>query len=149
MTKKIVSAKDILAEKGYVLPKFDTAGFTEAVVRFFRSHGVEASLIVRPVRFVEEQERYPRCGWVAICEWDEELQELLKRWHAAGYDNSRYTDIEEYMEWYYEYYVVRTPSILVDEPFCKNAVNMLAIMQGFVVKSRMRKKKREYVITLL
>lgn len=149
MTKKIVSAKDILAEKGYVLPKFDTAGFTEAVVRFFRSHGVEASLIVCPVRFVEEQERYPRCGWVAICEWDEELQELLKLWYASGYDNARDLDTEEdYLEMY-EYYVARTPRILVDEPFCKNAVNMLAIMQGFVVKSRMRKKRREYVITLL
>lgn len=50
---KFVRAQDILKEKGFKAPPFDTAGFQNAVVEFFQSHDVSAKLPVIPIRFVE------------------------------------------------------------------------------------------------
>lgn len=50
---KFVRAQDILKEKGFKAPPFDTAGFQNAVVEFFRSRDVSAKLPVIPIRFVE------------------------------------------------------------------------------------------------
>ena len=50
---KFVRAQDILKEKGFKAPPFDTAGFQNAVVEFFRKNDVSAKLPVIPLRFVE------------------------------------------------------------------------------------------------
>lgn len=50
---KFVRAQDILKEKGFKAPPFDTAGFQNAVVEFFQTHDVSAKLPVIPIRFVE------------------------------------------------------------------------------------------------
>lgn len=50
---KFVRAQDILKEKGFKAPPFDTAGFQNAVVEFFRNNDVSAKLPVIPLRFVE------------------------------------------------------------------------------------------------
>ncbi len=150
MAKKLVSAQDILAEKGYVLPKFDTDGFNNAVIEYFRANGPEAELIIRSRRFVENPKKYPPCGWLDFTTWDENLEVLVKIWYQQElvayeyFDTPRSHYIDDYKR-----VVERDPCIYVDEPFCKNAVHMLAIMQGFVVKSRRRKGIREYIVSLL
>lgn len=50
---KFVRAQDILKEKGFKAPPFDTAAFQNAVVEFFRKNDVSADLPVIPIRFVD------------------------------------------------------------------------------------------------
>lgn len=134
MPQKLISAKDILAEKGYVMPKFDTDGFNNAVVEFFRTHGPEVRLQITPVRFIGS-DWLPKRGWLALFNEDD--------WKNIIVDPTNSFDQWEYQN------VIRivgsSPLIFVDEPFAKNAVAMLQIMGGFVAK----KSKKKYYISLL
>ena len=134
MPQKLISAKDILAEKGYVMPKFDTDGFNKAVVEFFRAHGPEARLLITPVRFISF-DWLPDCGWKAF--FTEKDWECVIRDDNNSFDYWKYQDIIRVLS--------GIPQIFVDEPFAKNAVAMLQIMGGFVVK----KSKKKYYISLL
>ncbi len=232
MVKKLVSAKDILAEKGFVLQKFDTDGFNHAVVEYFRARGVSATLTVKAKRFVECSYLPDNGGFVNFSDEKHPVsQKLYKYAHRRQYYGwsivgkafsvaaSRMTyeyrakligtdriyfqqrrpstitamkkiaSVEEYERIVRTQINLLTPKsvsisdlsttdfdaivnrieaynadellqirllaefddrcIWVDEPFCKNAVHMLAIMQGFVVKSQQRNKQREYIISLL
>lgn len=59
---KFVRAQDILKEKGFKAPPFDTAGFQNAVVEFFQKNDVSANLPVIPIRFVKLPDP-PECGF--------------------------------------------------------------------------------------
>ena len=50
---KIIRAQDILKEKGFVAPVFDTAAFQADVAMFFRDHSVEDYLLIYVLRFAE------------------------------------------------------------------------------------------------
>lgn len=50
---KLVRAQDILKEKGFKAPPFDTAGFQNAVVEFFRENDMSAKLTIRTMRFLD------------------------------------------------------------------------------------------------
>lgn len=50
---KFVRAQDILKEKGFKAPPFDTAGFQNAVVVFFRENDMYAKLTIRTMRFLD------------------------------------------------------------------------------------------------
>lgn len=151
MVKKLVSAKDILAEKGYVQHKFDTEGFNNAVVEYFRAREPEAKLTIHPLRFVEYKNCLPQCGWLSIMQEKDELFDIFypdKKNKKAPVWSSVYP----LRNWAIKFDSVLPYTckfIVVDEPFCKNAVNMLAIMQGFVVKSRRKNGEKEYIVSLI
>lgn len=68
---KFVRAQDILKEKGFKAPPFDTAGFQNAVVEYFKEHEVSAKLEVVSMRFINYTDA-PKCGFsmaerVVIC----------------------------------------------------------------------------------
>lgn len=50
---KFVRAQDILKEKGFKAPPFDTAAFQNAVVEFFRENDMSAKLTIRTMRFLD------------------------------------------------------------------------------------------------
>ena len=50
---KFVRAQDILKEKGFKAPPFDTAAFQNAVVKFFRENDMSAKLTIRTMRFLD------------------------------------------------------------------------------------------------
>lgn len=125
---KILTAQDLLKEKGYIEEKFDTNGFLQCVADWFRSHNIEDKLIIRPKRFIE-MDNPPKGGWLDMTnvgEWIVSLpweQQLLMLQKGTA-----------------------VPFIWVDEPFVKNAVFTLKTMAGYVVK---RAKKGVYEISLL
>lgn len=232
MVKKLVSAKDILAEKGFVLQKFDTDGFNNAVVGYFRSRGVSATLTVKAKRFVECSYLPDNGGFVNFSDEKHPVsQKLYKYAHRRQYYGwsivgKAFNVAASRMPYEYRtkllgveriYFQTQRPStitamkkiasvgeyerivrtqinlltpksvsisdlcttdfdaivnrieaynadeflqirllaefdekcIWVDEPFCKNAVHMLAIMQGFVVKTRRKKGETYYTVSLL
>jgi hypothetical protein len=125
---KMLTAQDLLKEKGYVEEKFDTNGFLQCVANWFREHEVKDKLLIRPKRFIE-MDNPPKGGWKDM------------------------TNIEEWLpslQWEQQLILVQKgqdfPFIFIDEPFIKNAVFTLKTMAGYTVK---RAKKGCYEITLL
>lgn len=136
---KIIQAQDILKEKGYKQPKFDTMGFQSAVVNFFRKNDVSARLHIIAVRFAELSE-YPAAGFISCTEVvrvvdDEEQYDVPKILVEPKHIINEYNDIH--------------PVIYIDEPYVNNAVGLLK-MCGFIVG---RKKKTyrlpSYPVTLV
>ena len=125
---KILTAQDLLKEKGYIEEKFDTNGFLQCVADWFRSHNIEDKLLVRPKRFIE-MDNPPKGGWLDMSNVDEWLETLP--WEQALCITQKGQD---------------KPFLWVDEPFVKNAVFTLKTMAGYVVK---RAKKGVYEISLL
>lgn len=128
MVKKLVQAATLLREKGYVEEKFDQEGFTECVYNWFKTHDLKDKLLIRPKRFIE-MDNPPKGGWKDM------------------------TDVEEWMKdlpWENRLCIISkgqaVPFIWVDEPFIKNAVYMLDVMNGFKVK---KGKKGVYEVTLV
>ncbi|KGF24866.1 hypothetical protein [Prevotella histicola] len=125
---KILTAQDLLKEKGYIEEKFDTNGFLQCVADWFRSHNIEDKLIIRPKRFIE-MDNPPKDGWLDMTNVDEWIVSLP--WEQQLLMLQKGTAV---------------PFIWVDEPFVKNAVFTLKTMAGYVVK---RAKKGVYEISLL
>lgn len=50
---KMISAQQILKQKGYVQSKFDTNGFMNAVAQYFIDNDVESKLLLFPFRFLD------------------------------------------------------------------------------------------------
>lgn len=111
---KLLQAKDLLKEKGYVENKFDTNGFMELVSEWFRSQDVKAKLLIRPRRFVE-LDNPPSCGYIEMLDVDKYCDELP--WEQVVIMNQKGE---------------LRPFIYVDEPYIKNAVFTLK-MFGFIV----------------
>lgn len=125
---KILTAQDLLKEKGYIEEKFDTNGFLQCVADWFRSHNIEDKLIIRPKRFIE-MNNPPKGGWLDMTNVDEWIVSLP--WEQQLLMLQKGTAV---------------PFIWVDEPFVKNAVFTLKTMAGYVAK---RAKKGVYEISLL
>lgn len=125
---KILTAQDLLKEKGYIEEKFDTNGFLQCVADWFRSHNIEDKLLIRPKRFIE-MDNPPKGGWKDMTNVDEWIGSLP--WEQQLLMLQKGTAV---------------PFIWVDEPFVKNAVFTLKTMAGYVVK---RAKKGVYEISLL
>ena len=125
---KILTAQDLLKEKGYIEEKFDTNGFLQCVADWFREHDVKDKLIIRPKRFIE-MDNPPKGGWLDMTNVDEWIVSLP--WEQALCITQKGQD---------------RPFLWVDEPFIKNAVFTLKTMAGYVVK---RAKKGCYEISLL
>ena len=125
---KIITAQDLLKEKGYIEEKFDTNGFLQCVANWFREHEVKDKLLIRPKRFIE-MDNPPKGGWKDM------------------------TDVEEWfpsLRWEQQLILVQkgqaVPFIWVDEPYLKNATFTLKNMAGFVVS---RQKRGVYEVSLL
>lgn len=125
---KILTAQDLLKEKGYIEEKFDTNGFLQCVADWFRSHNIEDKLIIRPKRFIE-MDNPPKGGWLDMTNVDEWIVSLP--WEQQLLMLQKGTAV---------------PFIWIDEPFVKNAVFTLKTIAGYVVK---RAKKGVYEISLL
>ena len=125
---KMLTAQDLLKEKGYVEEKFDTNGFLQCVANWFREHEVKDKLLIRPKRFIE-MDNPPKGGWKDM------------------------TNIEEWLpsfQWEQQLILVQkgqaVPFIFIDKPFIKNAVYMLQIMNGFIVE---KGKKGTYEVSIV
>ena len=125
---KIITAQDLLKEKGYIEEKFDTNGFLQCVANWFREHEVKDKLLIRPKRFVE-MDNPPKEGWKDMTDVEEWLKDLP--WE------NRLCIISKGQA---------APFIWVDEPYLKNATFTLKNMAGFVVS---RQKRGVYEVSLL
>lgn len=135
---KFVRAQDILKEKGFKAPPFDTAGFQNAVVEFFRKNDVSSRLSIISVRFLDYEDA-PECGFAASTE------SVYNDYLGPGFDKYIFPHfLGGYFGGFEEY--VCSPYIIVDEPYVTNAVALLK-MAGFIV-SRKHKWLKHYAYTV-
>lgn len=124
MTKKIVRAEDILKEKNFSFPPFNTNAFTDAVVSFFREHDVSAKLTLIQIRFINYEDT-PSDGFFAS---------------TTPYYNKTIDDyiypFPSFFPWrdnlLYDFGCLWYPFIFVNEVYMENAVALLKML-GFVV----------------
>lgn len=142
-------ADQLLREMGYNLPTFDSGGFCELVSKFFtEKKDPGATILLVPERFVamqpagdiesltseelveykkkqEELEESKRKGWIDLTDvtiWEKKVDD--------PYDPFTFTD-----------YIIANnkgllrPMIYIDEPYIKNAAQVLT-MFGFVCKKQ-------------
>lgn len=145
----MVTAAQILAEKKFVMNKFDQQGFNAKVAEFFQNHEVKDTLLLVPKRFVEmeaigdptlmseeELEAYnaekekletqKKAGWIDMTDlsiWEKKVDN--------PYDPFTFTD-----------YIMANnkglirPMIYIDEPYIKNAAYLLSVVAGFICKKQ-------------
>ena len=124
---KFVRAQDILKEKGFKASPFDTAGFQNAVVEFFRKNDVSERLSIISVRFLDYEDA-PECGFAASTEgvYNDYLGPGFDKYIFPHFLGGYFGGTEEY---------VCSPYIIVDEPYVTNAVALLK-MAGFIVSRK-------------
>lgn len=128
----------ILKEIGFDMPKFNTNYFMEPVSAFFRKQkDPSATILLIPKRFVD-MENPPEESFIDFLD--------VTIWERKVDDPDDPFDFIDY-SLMIQRGLIR-PIIFVDEPFVKNAVQLLK-MYGFVSKSRQRSKQREYIISLI
>ena len=125
---KILTAQELLKEKGYIEEKFDTNGFLQCVSDWFRSHNIEDKLLIRPKRFIE-MDNPPKGGWKDMTNVEEWFSTLP--WEKQLLLSQRGQNV---------------PFIFIDEPFIKNAIFTLKTMAGYTIK---KGKKGCYEVSLL
>ncbi len=155
----MITAAQILAEKKFVVNKFDQQGFNAKVAEFFQTHEVKDTLLLVPKRFVEmdvlgdtdmmdeaqlteyerkqeELEEQKKAGWIDMTDlaiWERKVDD--------PYDPFTFTD-----------YIIANnkglirPMVYIDESFIKNAAYMLSVMAGFVCK---KQRGGKFVVSLI
>lgn len=140
---KFVRAQDILKEKGFKAPPFDTAGFQNAVVDFFQKNDVSARLCIFSVRFLD-YEGAPACGFATSTEG---IYDCLPFFGIEFYKYVFPPFLEGHFGGNEEY--ATFPYIMVDEPYVTNAVALLK-MAGFVVSRKHKRLRHDsYTVTLV
>ena len=149
MVKKMITAAQILAEKKFVVNKFDQQGFNAKVAEFFQEHEVKDTLLLVPKRFVEMSVvgDPDTMNDEQLAEYNRKLDELEGQKKAGWIDMTDLTVWEKrvddpYDPFTFTDYIIANnkglirPMVYIDEPFIKNAAYMLSVMAGFICKKQ-------------
>ncbi len=133
----MISATDILKKKGVEQKEMDMNAFNEVVENFFMTHDAKSTILIIPKRFIEMET--PPDGDFIDC-----LDETI--WKRKASDPHDEFDFFDYMCRQRKGLI--RPILYVNEPFAGNAAGWLRDFCGFTVKSRMRNKRKEYIVSL-
>ncbi len=134
---KMISATDIMKKKGIQQKEMDMNAFNEVVENFFLTHEAKDTILLTPKRFIE-MKNPPEGDFLDFLD--------VSIWERKAEDpNDEFCYID------YQLMVrakIMRPMLMVNEPFIGNAAGWLRDFCGFVVKSRTRNKKKEYIVSL-
>lgn len=125
MIKRIIRAEDILKEKNFSFPPFNTTAFTDAVVSFFQEHDVSASLMLVPLRFVAIDDT-PSDGFGVSVRVYNELRERYVYRTPSFVPCLGWRSPADTYDWDDEF------AIFINEVYMNNAVALLKML-GFIV----------------
>ena len=154
---QFMTAKDILRNKEYVAPKFDTSKFIQAVGEYFTKKDVRSKILLIPYRFIDiEWEYCPEVNDTLAmnCPYDLSLTDRDRCYKAELEVNEygRLIDAEYYTmsnRSRQEESGILVPRIIIDKPFFENAAQMLRVMGGYVVEKKMKKRVKLYTVSLI
>lgn len=172
MADKILSAQQLLKQKGFEVSKFDTNLFMQDVAEYFLRSDVSAKLLLLPLRFVEipdkedseenplritNEDRKNGFKTQTQLETPPKYKKYMKEWERRkffvdGSELSYVFDLHDYNN--HEYYSekrrgILVPRIIIDKPFIGNAVHTLRFIGGYVAEQKIRQKLKTYDISLL
>lgn len=134
---RMISATDIMKKKGIQQKEMDMNAFNEVVENFFLTHEAKDTILLTPKRFIE-MKNPPEGDFLDFLD--------VSIWERKAEDpNDEFCYID------YQLMVrakIMRPMLMVNEPFIGNAAGWLRDFCGFVVKSRTRNKKKEYIVSL-
>lgn len=134
---KILKASDIMKKKGIVQKQMDMSKFNEVVENFFMTHEPKETILLTPKRFIEMDN--PPDGdfidYLDVSVWEKKCDDPDDPFDFIDYQCMKKNG-------------TLRPMLIVNEPFIGNAAGLLRDFCGFTVKSRTRKKKKEYIVSL-
>ena len=134
---KMLKASDIMKRKGIVQKQMDMNKFNEVVENFFITHEPKETILLTPKRFIEMNN--PPEGdfidYLDVSVWERKCDDPNDPFDFIDYQCMKKSGILR-------------PTLIVNEPFIGNAAGWLRDFCGFTVKSRTRKKKKEYIVSL-
>lgn len=138
MAKKVIFADSILKAKGIEKKSFNTGELNELIEQFFLNNPPEAKILLRPKRFVEMPN--PPEGDIIdmldISIWEKRIED----------PNDEYFTFQRYIELRRQGMIM--PTLIINEPFIGNAAAYLRQLCGFTVKTRMRNRQKQYIVSL-
>lgn len=134
---RMIKASDIMKRKGIVQKQMDMNKFNEVIENFFMSNEPKETILLTPKRFIE-MENPPEGDFIDYLD--------VSVWEKKCDDPDDPFDFIDYQ--FMQRKGMLRPMLVVNEPFIGNAAGWLRDYCGFVVKSRMRKKKKEYIVSL-
>ena len=134
----VIFADNILKRKGIEKKSFDTGRLNELVENFFMNNPPEAKILLRSKRFVEMKN--PPEGDIIDMLYD-------SIWEKRAEDpNDEEFTFFSYLTMSRQGLIM--PTLIINEPFIGNAAAYLRTLCGFTVKSRVRNKQKQYIVTL-
>ena len=137
MATRMIKASDIMKRKGIVQKQMDMNKFNEVIENFFMTNEPKKTILLTPKRFIE-MENPPEGDFIDYLD--------VSIWKKKSEDPDDPFDFIDY-QFMIQHNMLR-PMLIVNEPFVGDAAGWLRDYCGFVVKSRMRKKKKEYIVSL-
>ena len=134
---KMLKASDIMKKKGIVQKQMDMNKFNEVVESFFITHEPKETILLTPKRFIE-MDNPPEgdfIDYLDVSVWERKCDDPNDPFDFIDYQCMKKSGILR-------------PTLIVNEPFIGNAAGWLRDFCGFTVKSRTRKKKKEYIVSL-
>lgn len=134
---KMLKASDIMKRKGIVQKQMDMNKFNEVVENFFITHEPKETILLTPKRFIE-MDNPPEgdfIDYLDVSVWERKCDDPNDPFDFMDYQCMKKSGILR-------------PTLIVNEPFIGNAAGWLRDFCGFTVKSRIRKKKKEYIVSL-
>ena len=134
---KMLKASDIMKRKGIVQKQIDMNKFNEVVENFFITHEPKETILLTPKRFIE-MDNPPEgdfIDYLDVSVWERKCDDPNDPFDFIDYQCMKKSGILR-------------PTLIVNEPFIGNAAGWLRDFCGFTVKSRTRKKKKEYIVSL-
>lgn len=134
---KTLKASDIMKKKGIVQKQMDMSKFNEVVEDFFMTHEPKETILLTPKRFIE-MDNPPEGDFIDYLDvsiWEKKCDDPDDPFDFIDYQCMKKNG-------------TLRPMLIVNEPFIGNAAGWLRVFCGFTVKSRTRKKKKEYIVSL-
>lgn len=137
MAKKVIFADNILKAKDIKKAKFDTSELNELVEKFFMNHDAKEKILLRSQRFIE-MENPPKGDIIDLLD--------ISIWKKRCEDPDDSLTFPNYLDLLRNGMIM--PTLIINEPFIGNAAGYLRDICGFTVTSRMRKRKKQYIVSL-
>ena len=134
---RMLKASDIMKRKGIVQKQMDMNKFNEVVENFFMTHEAKETILLTPKRFIE-MDNPPEGDFIDYLD--------VSIWEKKCDDPNDPFDFIDY-QFMKKNGMIR-PILMIDEPLIRNAALYLRDICCFTVKSRTRKKKKEYIVSL-
>ena len=134
---RMLKASDIMKRKGIVQKQMDMNKFNEVIENFFMTHEPKDTILLMPKRFIEMDN--PPDGdfidYLDVSVWEKKCDDPDDPFDFIDYQCMKKNGMLR-------------PILVVNEPIIREAAVWLRDYCHFDVKSRTRKKKKEYIVSL-